>query len=146
MIFQHTLPQIIEGKKTQTRRLAKPNEEAIVSRGNIKAVLQSGRKKWQVGGTYAIQPKRGGAAIGRLEIKCIRQELAIHISHEDALQEGFNDLDEFIETWQKIHGKNSLENAVWVLEFEVKEINDRKKDSIRFHSIGQSLPRTSERW
>ncbi len=66
MLFkpEHIDP-IIEGRKTQTRRIAKPGETlhrdyATGRYGYTTAVLTaSGRPKWVVGSDYAVQPGRG---------------------------------------------------------------------------------------
>jgi len=122
MIFQYTLPKIISGEKTQTRRVTKANEEPRFVDGTIQSVAQSGRTKWRIGKTYAIQPRRGSRQVGRIELKNIRYEPVREISRTDAKKEGFATPQEFFDTWKKIHGEQSLNQKVWVLEFVVKEL------------------------
>lgn len=57
MIFtpEH-IQMIIEGRKTQTRRVVKPGEWLGVA--PRKALTLKGHIKWQVGSTYAVQPGR----------------------------------------------------------------------------------------
>ena len=65
---------IIEGRKWKTRRIHKPGEVGITSRGNVvvgrhgklwsddvidSVLTQPNRLKWQVGRTYAVSPGRG---------------------------------------------------------------------------------------
>ncbi|MFA4974630.1 MAG: ASCH domain-containing protein [bacterium] len=131
MIFQHTWQQVLDGTKTQTRRLrAQPP---------------------YVGRTYAVQPGRGKPAVGRIRITAIRQQRVQDITAEDALAEGLvcpdcNNgwitvysatdmfgcsevecghaglIDEYAQLWDTIHTKPGTRWAdnplVWVLEFE----------------------------
>jgi hypothetical protein len=93
MIFQHTYKQVLDGTKTQTRRLVKPGEE-LINPGFGATVLQEAdnmtgyRNKWTVGRTYAVQPGRGKEAIGRIRITAIRREHIQDISITDIKAEG----------------------------------------------------------
>lgn len=103
MIFQHTISQVLDGTKTETRRLVKrledgtfvPRGELLTYPGGIPTVVVNGthlmdkrRVKWQVGKTYAVQPGRGQKAVGRIRITAIRQERLQDISKDDAVAEG----------------------------------------------------------
>jgi len=122
MIFQHTLSQLLASRKTQTRRLVKDGEVAlynpsgiidrtdvsmaviggetyvvgppdVVAQAPITAVRTgSGRLKWAVGRTYAVQPGRGQAAVARIRLTGIRLERVQDITEEDAWKEGFEPL------------------------------------------------------
>jgi hypothetical protein len=57
------IDKIVRDEKTETRRLVKPEHDAIydIANGNydtVSAVFQSGRLKWQVGRNYSVQPGR----------------------------------------------------------------------------------------
>ena len=80
MIFNHTWRQVLDGSKTQTRRLVKPGDIATNEFGNYLGCAVNGlylpivdavrnedtwRIKWQVGESYAVQPERGKATIHR---------------------------------------------------------------------------------
>jgi len=90
MIFQHTLPQLLRDDKTQTRRLVRDGEIALYNpSGAITAVrTASGRLKWAVGRTYAVQPGRGQAAVARIRLTGIRLERVQDITEADAADEG----------------------------------------------------------
>jgi len=124
MLFQHTLDEILAGHKSQTRRITKSNELAIRGFCNkIEAVKIDGRIKWRVGKTYAVQPARGQGQVARIRLVAINSEKLSRISTNDARAEGFPDRQTFLKTWRKIHGDDSLEVRVWVLRFEVVDVN-----------------------
>jgi len=105
------IDEIINGTKTQTRRVCKPNEaafydgyvrniESVFSRGvqklpSIGAEIERYRLKWQVGRDYAVSPGRGMPADNwdalRIRITEIRREKLQDISAEDAIAEGINE-------------------------------------------------------
>jgi hypothetical protein len=70
MIFKQ-IPEILEGRKTQTRRVCKAEEKGMGTEvhGIIFVSLPKLTKagwlaaKWQVGRTYAVVPKRGQPAV-----------------------------------------------------------------------------------
>jgi hypothetical protein len=120
MIFQYTLTDILLQNKTQTRRIIKPNETAIRRHYNqIESVLHNGRCKWQVGQNYAVQPGRGQSEVARIRLTQINSQHITRISTSDAMAEGFESRQDFLQTWQKIHGENALNVRVWVLTFEL---------------------------
>lgn len=94
MIFQHTHELVLSGDKTQTRRLVKPGDELHSwwendRVGFRKAVqMDSGRIRWEVGRTYAVQPGRGQKAIARIRITDIRREPLQAITEAEAEAEG----------------------------------------------------------
>lgn len=148
MIFQHTWKQVLDGTKTQTRRLVKPGEgfNAFPS-GWIKDVRvypdlplphsMIGKIKWAVGRDYAVQPGRGKKAVGRIRITGIRQERVQDITTADAIAEGVPEqtatythpvyrslsVAAYAKLWDAIHtkpGETWNDNpSVWVLEFEL---------------------------
>ncbi len=120
MIFQHTLDQVLQQRKTQTRRIIHPHETAIRGKFNcIEAVLSNDRAKWQVGKTYAVQPGRGKSQVARICIEKINSEQITRISTQDAIAEGFENRQAFLQTWQEIHGADAMNVRVWVLTFRV---------------------------
>lgn len=145
MIFQHTHELVLEGKKSQTRRLCKPNERLLTTSNNkwVDIALDNGdRVKWAVGKTYAVQPGRGKKAVGRIRLTGIRQEHVQDITEADAVAEGMktqyleavahyawwvdiDPIEDFARTWGNIHTKPGTRWAdsplVWVLEFKLVE-------------------------
>jgi hypothetical protein len=123
VIYQYTWPKVIARQKTQTRRIVKPNEVAIRGRYNkITGVMSGNRTKWRVGGSYAVQTGRGKEQIARVCLTRIRSERLSRISQADARAEGFANRQEFLQTWATIHGVDSREVRVWVLEFELEDV------------------------
>jgi hypothetical protein len=141
MIFSETADLVMNGTKTQTRRLAKPHDSIMlfkISTNNYgKGIYndQMNRMRYQRGKTYAVQPARGTKSIGRILVTDIRLEPLQDISIHDAiaegiLPEGIKDpeypttyLMGFIKTWMRLYptgSEFSWENnpKVVVLEFE----------------------------
>jgi len=135
MIFQHTLAQVIQQRKQQTRRVISPGEVAVRGRYNkIIAVTHNGRKKWVVGRTYAVQPGRGQAQVARIRITGLNSEYVTRIRTQDAIAEGFDSRADFLQTWTEIHGQGGLSCRVWVVQFELAKVIDANILDINFTS------------
>ena len=143
MIFAYTVDKVVEGIKSQTRRLIKPNEQLDANQQRV--ISLNNRTVYEVGKSYAVQPGRGKKAVARIRLTGIRCETVANISDADAHAEGFLSRQAFIHTWYSIHGKTaSLQQPVWVLEFELcaiaapelKELYDnrRAKNRSAYHS------------
>ncbi|GAB4572720.1 MAG: hypothetical protein Kow0077_12950 [Anaerolineae bacterium] len=123
MIFQYTWPEVVTKRKTVTRRIIAPGEYAIRTKYNrIASVKHNGRVKWCVGKTYAVQPGRGQKQVARIKLTRITSEKLSRISNHEARAEGFTDRQEFLRTWEEIHGSDMLECRVWVLEFKLVDL------------------------
>jgi hypothetical protein len=163
MIFRQ-IDEILDGRKTQTRRVARDywqvrdvwytesraygddmsRIDAVVSHPIIACVENPAyrhRIKWQVGRTYAIQPKRGAPGIKthRIQITGIRQERLQDISETDVEAEGVGlqswaaqgneqwpRTAGYAELWTSINTRKGVRwednPLVWVLEFECVEV------------------------
>jgi hypothetical protein len=133
MNFSHTLQQVLDGTKTQTRRPVKPGEYGVNSNGIVSVFTGKDRLKWQVGREYRICPGRGKSAVGLMWITGIHIEHVQDIDEHDAMCEGapyYDDEDSFIlgfrEIWDGIYGRDpnfcwEANPAVWVLDIEVSE-------------------------
>lgn len=140
MIFTpgHT-EEILAGRKTQTRRVCKPGEWRATPAPDGVAMF-SGRIKWEVGKTYAVQPGRGKTAVARIRITDIRQERLQDIDWHDLEAEGYEVAydpttvdcgsvafefarSQYSEVWDRINTRKGTRwqdaPLVWVLTFEV---------------------------
>ena len=119
MIFKKELiPLILNGKKTQTRRLVKND-----------------KPRWKVGNTYAVQDGRGRPAICRIKILSIKKEKLLDIDEKDAKREGCYNRVSFLYTFYYLNKlvKNYIHLIghpdsfagkkwnpdVWILDFEL---------------------------
>lgn len=134
MIFRQ-IDEILDGRKTQTRRVCKPGEtcKRYIDDTIWCVRTPSNRTKWERGHTYAIQPKRGqpGLKTHRIRITALRQERLGAITEDDAKAEGCPDGEDFpywwyMGLWDEINGKGSHESnpLVWVIEFECVAAGD----------------------
>lgn len=143
MIFRQW-KQVLNGTKTQTRRPVYFTDYALRDtlytheKTDTNVAIYggpSGNLKWETGRTYAVQPRRGKKAVGRIRITKIRREKLQDISLKDCDQELGTALDftymevllqsGFRSLWNSIYKKPHRweDNPdVWVLEFEL--VND----------------------
>jgi len=135
MTFQQW-QQVLDGTKTETRRIVRPNEYGWIKGHRTDAeglphprysevcIASAGanRLKWAVGRTYAVQPKRGAKSRGRMRLLSIEREPVNEITDEGAIAEGCHDVIDYIDLWDSINkapGDGWEDNpSVWVLGFE----------------------------
>lgn len=116
MIFRPELAEkVMDGRKTVTRRLCSENPRSPWWRGGCAL---------EVGRDYAVQPKRGVSAIGRVRILSVRREQLVSTGiaadlDREAWAEGFASFAEFRAAWQEINGLFDPLAEVWRVEFEV---------------------------
>lgn len=122
MLFIHTWEKVLSGEKTQTRRIVKPGDYLVntgfaVCRNTGQRERIDERGNWdvkhipvyEIGKQYAVQPGRGKAAVGRIQITNIRREDVRYISDADVKAEGFDGLGfdiryfNFMQTWAGMH-------------------------------------------
>jgi hypothetical protein len=114
MIFQHTWASVLNGTKTQTRRLVKPGQELTLvglwpTTGTPRYGVTAGlRMIYAEGQTYAVQPGRGQKSVARVRITNIRREDVRAISETDAKAEGFSSPSQFLRVWCEMHDKPAL--------------------------------------
>jgi hypothetical protein len=105
MQFQYTYQQVMDGSKTETSRLLKLDDSFQVDEtGHVIKVWRDSRILWEVGKTYAVQPGRGKAAVGRIKLLAIRHDPDRRdIGYIGAAKEGFDSPAEFLQTWTGMH-------------------------------------------
>ena len=120
MIFQYTYEQVLRGEKNQTRRRICEGDAAVVDDYDyITAVTHNGRMKYAVGSSYAVQPGRNEAAVGRIQLTQIDREPVATITEADAIAEGYATVDDFLAIWEAMYGLGALDEVVWVLTFRL---------------------------
>lgn len=75
MIFAHTIANVLNGKKSQTRRLCYPSDTLgyVTIKGQKRLAVFDNtykdrpRTRWIIGHTYAVQPERCHFAQGRIK-------------------------------------------------------------------------------
>ncbi len=97
---EHVQP-ILEGRKTQTRRL--------------------GKKRWNVGAVHQARTKMldPDSQFASLRILAVEQEPLGWIDDYGAKLEGYPSRDHYLQAWNRINGDTRLDTPVWVVEFEV---------------------------
>lgn len=129
MIFQHTHQRVMAGHKTQTRRLVKPGDEALMWDGAVVGVVgKGGRMRWALDGVYAVQPGRGKKAVGHIKVKAIWRENVRDITAESAVDElGWGepclDCDALI-----FHHQENRAPHWWFMTGDVKDCYDALMD------------------
>lgn len=127
MIFAHTIANVLNGKKSQTRRLCYPSDTLgyVTIKGQKRLAVFDNtykdrpRTRWIIGHTYAVQPERCHFAQGRIKITgLLREENPLEISEADAIAEGFESAEAFREAWKSLHKKKPVQ-PVWVIEFQL---------------------------
>ena len=127
MLFKPYLAEaILQGKKTQTRRLP-TNTGTVLFQDRIIAVYRNRRLRWRVGNTYAIQPGRGKKSIGRFHLLSIHLESLQAITPADVTAEGLAAYPDptkgFVALWNSINTKPGTRwqdnPQVFVLTFEL---------------------------
>jgi hypothetical protein len=121
---------ILEGKKTQTRRMCRDGEVLIGAGGKGTRPVTDGDRgigvytargcRYGVAKSYALQPGRGKRAVGRVTITAIRYcARAADISEDDARAEGFATVDDFRATYARLNGAGALDRPCWTLTFAI---------------------------
>ncbi len=142
MIFKQ-IEEVLDGRKTQTRRICKPHEWLSDDKQTVYATGKDGKQrvKWQVKRQYPVIPKMYQASVGRIQIDAIRCEPLLKITEDDAIAEGIwpdQEHPEYWRTsafdgwsafprltymylWERINGEGSWRKdpLVWVITFHV---------------------------
>jgi hypothetical protein len=122
MIFMYTIDAVLARRKTQTRRAIYPGDRLIRIEGALAVLTFNGRPRWIVGKTYAIHRRRGLKSEPgiRAKITGLSKDQRPHqISHADAIAEGFESAEAFVEHWRS-HTRGG-DGPCWKIEFVVVE-------------------------
>jgi hypothetical protein len=119
--FQHTLKALLEGRKTETSRIALPEPdgtgtfdcEAIRYPLGVSAVQRylpgwgKWRTVWETGKDYAIVPRRGVHSVGRYRVEAIWRQDVRTLTLGQVEAEGFSDelWVGFWWTWCSMHDR-----------------------------------------
>jgi hypothetical protein len=97
---EHVRP-ILEGRKTQTRRL--------------------GKKRWNVGAIHQCKTRLfHGEPFTRVRITSVRRERLGDISDEDVVSEGYKTRADYRAAWEAIYGSPWDDDMeVWVVDFKL---------------------------
>lgn len=128
MIFQYGLDKVIDGSKTQTRRIVLPGDTLAVSDEGFLEIRRMAGKisfcAYRVGQSYAANFGAGvQPAKTRILILNLRGPEDVRgISPEDVIAEGFAPGFDFAAFWRALHGPDTHYNA-WALTFRaLKEL------------------------
>lgn len=117
--FQHTLKALLEGRKTETSRIALPHSDGtgtfdcedirwpngIESVQRLKVGVLGWRTVWQVGKDYAIEPHRGVRSVGRYRVEAIWRQDVRTLTLGQIEAEGFENRYDFLSVWCAMHDK-----------------------------------------
>ena len=121
MIFARTLSKVLDGTKTQTRRVVQPGDVLRVHDSGLVEIRRVAIRNitytaWAVGQTYTAQAGRDFPVAGRIKLLDLRGPEDVRlITLDDVLAEGFETPEEFLDLWTLLHGDQW--NA-WVLTIE----------------------------
>lgn len=118
---------IIEGKKTQTRRLCKSGDNFW--RGQVRRTSNRhptiGKLIWEPGREYAVCPGRGKSGIAKFQLLDIRRQRVQDISIEDAEAEGIE--INFIHEGSDMYYSPAAQKMLTENHWQFDEIPDREK-------------------
>jgi len=101
MLFKKPLlAKVMDGTKTQTRRLSK--------------------RTYKAGTTYGVTCRRYQRSQAHIRVQRAWQQRLFNVTEEEAKAEGFNNLAEFLEAWIKINGYFIPWQTVNAYEFQKK--------------------------
>ena len=103
------LASIQAGRKTRTWRPLWPDEYFWVDappRQTIDTLRHNGRVKYRTGSTYAATPGRGKRAVCRIHLHKIELMTPNMATEQDAIEEGFNSVEEFHNKLRSIYGES----------------------------------------
>jgi hypothetical protein len=122
------LPKVLDQSKWQTRRPEQDGDRYDALNSRVVRTSRNGRAMtlWQVGKKYAIQPGRAKKGLGHFEVVNIRSEDVRHISHDDAMAEGFASRLDFLAVWIGFYDKRvkleKVDQGYWHLTITTPDV------------------------
>ncbi len=105
--------KIIDGSKTQARRLAQIGDRFVCSEGAWGVWQENGYCKCNIGELHSV-----GHKMGHTIFTSIRLDRLGNINEADAHSEGYASVQDYIDTWRKTYGEWTPNQEVWVVDFE----------------------------
>jgi hypothetical protein len=96
------LEKVLQGKKTQTRRIH--------------------QQHLRVDHVYGVRCRRFDRSAAHIRILRVREEQLGNITLEDAKKEGFKSLEEFRGAWTEINGAWNPAQKVTVYDFQLQDL------------------------
>lgn len=141
MIFKHTLKSALDGTKTQTCRLMHPGDRLVLlNDGNTRVTHDDGKPRWTQGHVYSIQPERCHAARGHFlctYLRFVSDPMAVDEAF--ALAEGFPNLQSFLDSWAKLHGKN-LHAPAWAIGMRIIRVVKKNGRMVEWLAPAEPMP------
>jgi len=141
MIFQFTYQNVLDGTKTQTRRIIKPGQSmdsfGCIWRWKDPETQNAVISVYTLNKNYAVQPEHGKPTIARIRITNIRRQDVREIDAYDARAEGFATWMSFLDTWLLMHDKPML--SKW--EHWIKRLEDRPAERYQAWALTFELVR-----
>lgn len=133
MIFQHTYQKVLNGEKTETRRLVNEGDHLSVTTtgyttgpGSVCIVDHREKVRWALDRPYKVQPGRTKKGVASIRFTEFSRERVQDITDEGARREGVENIETFKHLWNEVHtqeGTRWEDNPeVWILRFAVDEI------------------------
>lgn len=139
MLFIHTIDKVMSGQKTQTCRLCKAGDEAVLAAGGeVILVRRGGRAHICVGCVVAVQRGRGQKAIGHIRVMRIRLVDVRNLTDDELLAElgeeipGWHRRTTFMHLWMGMHDKSGQFRVE--PEWDTYSAQDRLYDELTLHS------------
>lgn len=102
MFDKRTLIMILNGRKTQTRRLRKNNNRPAIP-NNI----------------HKLKIDRTPKTYGYIKIISCEKSVFGNITEQDAKEEGFKSVREYVKYFTEVNGKVTKDTPIWIIKFEL---------------------------
>lgn len=119
---------IAEGRKTQTRRVSRSGEWHAVGVPDA-VITPTGRIKWRVGGTYAVQPGRGKPGAWALfDHPCHSIDVWMDMAQKAAVVDG--DGEKMVDAAQIARGQGYEPLRIYITDIRRQWLQDISEDDV----------------